>query len=259
MSTARAAELEYFEYVAATEDHALLRVGGSGVRSPAALLIDDGRRVYRRAPLAKAAPAQTEADWHCAFAVPRRWLGSGQARWALDAGEVLELPQPVERKPARAAARRGAPARRQPRLGGRSTAFAVAIAAAVGAVGVAVAGGMSPERGDPTAGSRPVELRALPAAQPGVRGQVSWAGERTLRLKAAGLRRGRRYSAWLYDDARNAVALGSFRGPAATVFLRVPNEAASRAFLDVSIQAGLRGSHSGRSVLRVPTSGLRKG
>ncbi len=268
-------ELEHFELVSATDHSSLARIRGrwTGLREPSpagpVLRIDDGHQVHRQAALVRFRRTLPASDCRACFAVPDRWLKGSRVAWSLEAhGVIIELPRPVERQ-LRAAVPRGGgcePARVNPpqpartrRLGARLAVVALAVAAAAVTVVLAMAGGLSPNRGStpPAADHNGVPLGALPPDKLGAHGRVTKSGKRTVVLSLGGLLPGHRYEVWLYGNLINAVSLGSLHGPSATRRVRLPKRVPSRPYLDVSDQTGFGRVHSGRSILRIALSNLK--
>jgi anti-sigma-K factor RskA len=137
---------------------------------------------------------------------------------------------------------------------------AAALAALLLALGFA--GGSLLTRGDEAAGpERMVELQPLPAAGGSAAGGRVSVSARTVELDVARLRPSRGgefYELWLLTPPNRLVSLGSFRVPASgAAKVRVPLPTDPRGFqlFDVSVEPGDGDpSHSGRSVLRAPTS-----
>jgi anti-sigma-K factor RskA len=175
-----------------------------------------------------------------------------------DGWESLE-PPPL-RMPADAAR---APARRRER---RRLVLrpGVAVAASLALLGGGVAGGVVAVGGGggEQAAAPPIALSAVSPAGQGASGEATVVrdSESTIRLELHGLAptsRADAYEAWLMDDTKRLVSLGSFRvGPSgsATVTLPTPVAPGRYRFVDVSRER-LDGNpgHSGSSVLRGPT------
>jgi anti-sigma-K factor RskA len=136
-------------------------------------------------------------------------------------------------------------------------ASVVALAAGIG-IGMLVAGG-----GDGTPGGPSLALEGLGDASPGASGEarvISGDGG-GLRLSVSGLDpsdAGEFYELWLLDGPDRLISLGSFRVPDSgrtEVAVPLPVPVSDFAFIDVSVEPedGDPG-HSGRSVLRGPTS-----
>jgi anti-sigma-K factor RskA len=167
-------------------------------------------------------------------------------------------PPPLAPLPAAPPARTTGRARR---LSLRPALAAVACVALV-AAGIAIGALAFDGGGDDGARGAPIALRALQDA-PGASGvaRTVAADEGGLRVQVVGLApsgTGDFYELWLLDDAQRMVALGSFRVPASghtTITVPLPGELTDYRFIDVSVERddGDPG-HSGRSVLRAPTS-----
>lgn len=140
---------------------------------------------------------------------------------------------------------------------------AVAIAASIAALAVGVAiGAIVVSGGSETSGPE-IALASFGEGGPGASGVArvvsSDGGE--LRLSVDGLRpseAGQFYELWLLDGPEEAVSLGSFRVPAtgsAGISVPLPFAITDFRYIDVSVEPedGVA-THSGRSVLRAPTS-----
>src|SRR4051812_26837800 len=113
-------EVERFERVDASAGTALLRLAGTFTAEsstdlrPPELVVDDGRRTRRVAPLPDPAASAPGADpdgrgWRAAFPVPADLLEGGRVAYALQASDaVIDLPRPAPSRPA--PVRRPAPA-----------------------------------------------------------------------------------------------------------------------------------------------------
>ena len=155
-------------------------------------------------------------------------------------------------------------------------AAAIAVVAAAAVAVLLLAGGGDSDtsgggKGGATAGSaqtgsKPVSpapappggvaLKPLSAGTPGrVTATVSGAGDAerlTVRLRGLAAPKGA-YELWLYDSLVHSRALGSVSAGEGTISARLPGDAASYSWLDLSLQPGAdRAHHSGESVFRAP-------
>lgn len=137
---------------------------------------------------------------------------------------------------------------------------AAALAASCVALGALAGGFLSGSSGGGDDGARAVALRPVAGASPAGAGTVE-VGSRSAEVDVSRLRPNRRgdfYEVWLLTPPGKLVALGSFRVPASgATRIRVPLPTDPRGYelFDVSIEPGDGNpSHSGRSVLRAPTS-----
>ena len=281
-------ELEYFELIDVGASLALLRVAGRWVGidpddlDVPKLLVDDGERRHRLLPLDEDGTPD-ERLWHAGFVASALGDRATRAQYSLDVGVVVDLPRPARRRLADGEARPPAPEpepepepaeaavtrRRGP---GRAIAAAgvLTVLVVAGIVTTLVGSGDSPQAPAapataPTAGEpppAPPRRTALGpvagggAAMSTARGAVvSFAdGRRTLEL---GRLAPGRYVVWLFDSVIDARRLATVRGPAGRVELPRGAELTAFRFVDVSREDDRNPNHSGRSVLRLPTAGLR--
>lgn len=149
------------------------------------------------------------------------------------------------------------------RSGALRPALAVAACVALLGAGVAIGALAFGGGGDGDATGSPIALRGLGEAAPAASGvaRTVAADEGGLRVEVRGLapsEAGAFYELWLLGDGERMVALGSFRVPATgatTITVPLPGALADYRFIDVSVEPddGNPG-HSGRSVLRAPTT-----
>ena len=103
-------EVDRFEHVEATPGTVLLRISGRWLAdqrerlSPPLLIVDDGRRTHRLAPLPGPDDAAPSAGpegpaWRAAYSAPAELVGRGRMAFALDAGRgaLTDLPRPAAR------------------------------------------------------------------------------------------------------------------------------------------------------------------
>lgn len=149
-------------------------------------------------------------------------------------------------------------ARRRPVL--LRPAVALAACVAVLAAGIAIGAFVSGRGGDE---GPQIALARFGEGDPGASGvaRVVEGDGGALRLEVSGLRPSdgaQFYELWLLDGPRKAVSLGSFRVPdsgAADLTVPLPFALTDFRYIDVSVEPedGVA-THSGRSVLRAPTS-----
>ncbi len=136
---------------------------------------------------------------------------------------------------------------------------AVAASFIVLALGIAI-GAVVTNRGADT--GPPIALERFGEADPSASGTARVvASDGAMRLRVSGLAPSESdqfYELWLLDGPRQAVSLGSFRVPAsgtANLTVPLPFPLTAYRFIDVSIEpADGVATHSGRSVLRAPTT-----
>jgi hypothetical protein len=266
-------EVAYFELVAARPAMALLRLGGSwsgvepGELEPPTLVLEADGQEHRLPALPEAqAPGEDAPPWRAAFAAPGAAVAASSATYRLDAGPVVPLPAPVERRlggepqaPAepgprgpRAASEqtRAAPARR---AGPRLVAVAVLVLVALLIViAVATSGG------DDASGDRADDAVTLMDVLPmggTASGEILRDGDGRLVLRLRGLQ-GKESGVWLFDSVIDARLLGTVEGPSGSVVLPPAAELGRFRYVDVSREGDENANHSGLSVLRVDTSAV---
>jgi hypothetical protein len=267
-------EVAYFELVAARPTMTLLRLGGrwSGVDAadlgPLTLVLGAEGQEHRLPALPEAQSTGESDDappWRAAFAAP---LGAATARSAtfrLDAGPVVALPQPVERRlGAEPAAPREPPSiptaieKAKPlsgrRIGPRLIAVAVLVVVALLIIVAVATSGTDPRARDGARG--PVALMDVLPTGGGASGEVVRGGDGGLVLRLRGLQ-GRRSGVWLLDSVVDARLVRIVEGPAASIPLPPVAEVRRFRYLDVSRKDDANANHSGLSVLRVATGSVR--
>lgn len=180
---------------------------------------------------------------------PEAW-GEGVAVPALAPLPPLPPLDPIAATPRRHAARR------------LSLRPAVAVAASIATLAAGVIVGAVVTNRDADAGP-PIALTRIGEGEVGASGtaRLISSGAGGLRLRVTGLRPSNAaqfYEVWLLDGPQKVVSLGSFRVPrsgTATLTVPIPVALTDFRFIDVSREPtdGVA-THSGRSVLRAPTT-----
>jgi hypothetical protein len=294
-------EVAYFELVAARPTMALLRLGGrwSGVDAadlgPATLVLEAEGQEHRLPALPEAQGADAEEasiPWRAAFAAPVGTEAARSATYRLDAGPVVVLPSPVERRlgretaaapepepdapaepavlaepippepaaalvpPARAESTEAATARpgSRRRVAPRLVAVAVlVIVALLIIVAVATSGGDGSEGDD---GREPSALMDVLPMGATASGEILRDGDGRLVLRLRGLQ-GRRSAVWLFNSVIDARLVATLGAPTGTIALPSPSVLRRFRYVDVSREDDDNANHSGLSVLRVPTADVR--
>ena len=139
-------------------------------------------------------------------------------------------------------------------------AFAAGLACVLVAAGILA--GLMLESGDDSPEGPTFALTPVDAGRPGESGTVKLDdGRRNVAISVEGLPEsssGEFYEAWLLSETDEVVSLGGFRvgeGGTGELTAELPDDPADYRFFDVSLEeADGDASHSGRSVLRSPTS-----
>ena len=181
---------------------------------------------------------------------PSDWLGNGSAAGAGGEAEAeAEAPR-----------RRGS---LRPLLLGLVLTAAVVVAIAVatsdsGDDGAPSQSGSSNVQTPPPANGGPAAARLSAVGASGASGTARVSDGR-LTLRASGLQTGGSYEVWLYNSILDARSLGTAKGAAFSVSADLPGSWRRFRFVDVSRErADGNLSHSGESVLRVPTRTLAR-
>lgn len=215
-------------------------------------LVVPGRPTDARAPADLVVPGRAEPT-----ATPDGLVVPGETETQGAAPDDLVVPDqtPPVAKPAAPAPPRTV-ARRSPIPATLGVALGLVIAGTVLAAAMSGGGGGGEERATPTptptatatppAAERPQPLTPVPGGPDRVTGTMTLTGEE-LRLDVDGLDRPPgSYEVWLYNSIADAQPLGKLSDGR----FRLPPEANSFDFLDVSLEGDRNRNHSGRSVLR---------
>ena len=294
-------EVAYFELVAARPTMTLLRLGGrwSGVDvadlGPATLILEAEGQEHRLPALPEAQGSdagQGATPWRAAFAAPVGTDAARSATYRLDAGPVVVLPPPVERRlgretaavaepepdapaepavlaepippepaaalvpPARAESAEVAatPPRFHRRMAPRLVAVAVLVVVALLIIVVVATSGGEGSEGN--RGREPLALMDVLPMGATASGEIIRGGDGRLVLRLRGLQ-GRRSAVWLFNSVIDARLVATVGAPTGTVALPSPAMLRRFRYVDVSREDDDNANHSGLSVLRVPTADVR--